>query len=162
MVVSGVTVSSSRFAVLLLYNLAPSRIWPKLSCQVLSSISCTMSARPQSASSAYGDCQLGCKVSAHWQTFSSSEICKLSFKCSAAIPWLNRNLSPHPHTVMDLQVCAPELATASPSAVAGCADKLEFCKVLYVPTGGPAHRCVGEVWVCCCCHGFMFVATSEA
>ncbi len=32
-VVSGVTVSSSRFAVLLLYNLAPSRIWPKLSCQ---------------------------------------------------------------------------------------------------------------------------------
>ena len=33
MAVSGVTVSSSRFEVLLLYNLAPSRIWPKLSCQ---------------------------------------------------------------------------------------------------------------------------------
>ena len=107
----------------------------------LSSISCTMSARPTSASSAYGDCQLGCKVSAHWQIVSSSEICKLSFKCSAAIPWLNRNLSAQPHTVMDLQVCAPVLATASPSAIAGCADKLEFCKVLYVPIGGPARRC---------------------
>ena len=107
----------------------------------LSSITCTMSARPQSTSLAYGDCQLGCKVSAHWQIVSSSEICKLSFKCSAAIPWLNRNLSAQPHTVMDLQVCAPELATASPSAIAGCADKLEFCKVLYVPIGGPAHRC---------------------
>ena len=107
----------------------------------LSSISCTMAARPQCASSAYCDSQLGCKVSAHWQILSSSEICKLSFKCSAATPWLNRNLSAQPHTVMDLQVCAPELATASPSAIAGCAVKLEFCKVLYVPTGGPAHRC---------------------
>ncbi len=53
-------------------------------------------------------------------------------------------------------------ATASPSAIGGCADKVKFSKVLYVPIGGPAHRCVGEVWVCCCCHGFMFVATSEA
>ncbi len=42
---------------------------------------------------------------------------------------------------MDLQVCAPKLATASPSAIAGCVDKLEFCKVLYVPIGGPARRC---------------------
>ena len=107
----------------------------------LSSISCAMLARPQCASSAYCDCQLGCKVSVHWQIVSSSEICKLSLKCSAAIPWLNRNLSAQPHTAMDLQLCAPELATTSPSAIAGCADKLEFCKVLYVPIGGPAHRC---------------------
>ncbi len=33
----------------------------------LSSIRCTMSARPQCASSAYCNCQLGCKVSAHWR-----------------------------------------------------------------------------------------------
>jgi len=46
---------------------------------------------------------------------------------------------------MNLQDCEPDLATASPSAIAGCADKLESCKVLYVPIGGPAHRCVEEV-----------------
>ena len=44
-------------------------------------------------------------------------------------------MSAQPHTIMDLQVCAPELATASPSAIAVCADKLEFRKVLYVPLG---------------------------
>ena len=125
----------------------------------LSSISCKMSARPQCAVSAYCSCQLGCKVSAHWQIVSSSEICKLSLGCSAAIPGLNRNLQAQPHTVMDLQVCEPDLATASPSAIAGCTDKLEFCKV---PMGAQAHTCVREVWVCCCCHGFRCVATSEA
>ena len=41
---------------------------------------------------------------------------------------------------MDLQVCEPDLATASPSAIAGCADKLESCKVLYVSVGA-THSC---------------------
>ncbi len=106
-----------------------------------------------------------CRLSAGLQSVSSLPECQLlreysaQLLCSAAIPWLNHNVSAQPHTVMDLRVCAPDLATASPSAIAGCAYKLEFCKF---PTGSPAHRCAGEVWVCCCRHDFMFVATSEA
>jgi len=45
---------------------------------------------------------------------------------------------------MDLQVCEPDLATASPSAIAGCTDKLEFCKV---PMGAQARTCV-QRFVC--------------
>ncbi len=62
----------------------------------LSTISCKMSARPQCAVSAYCNRELSCKVSAHWQVVSSSEIYKLSLGCSAAIPWLNRNLQAQP------------------------------------------------------------------
>ncbi len=122
-------------------------------------VSSAVICQPHNVSSAvFG--QLGCSVPAQHMA-DCQLLCDFQAQrtCSAAIPWLNRNLSAQLHTVMDLQVCEPDLATASPSAIAGCTDKLEFCKV---PMGAPAHTCVLGVCVCCCCHGFMFVATSEA
>ena len=102
-------------------------------------------------------CQLRCSVLAqHIAIVSWAAKCQLIGRLSASLRFasqasnaqrhsLGSNLSAKPHTVMDLQVCEPDLATASPSAIAGCADKLESCKVLYVPIGGPAYRYVGEV-----------------
>ena len=74
------------------------------------------------------DCQLGCKVSAHWQIVSSSVNSKLSL--NAQLQFLG-SIVICQLSLMTLQVCAPDLATTSPSAIEGWADKLEFCKVLH-------------------------------
>jgi len=95
---------------------------------VMSALIC----QPHNVSSAvFG--QLGCSVPAQHMA-DCQLLCEFQAQltCSAAIPWLNRNLSAQLHTVMDLQVCEPDLATASPSAIAGCTDKLEFCKLEYL------------------------------
>ena len=59
---------------------------------------------------------------AQLQSLGSIATCQLSLTLSWICRFVHQNW-PQPH----------------PSAIAGCADKLEFCKVLYVPIGGPAH-----------------------